>query len=217
MKLIREILEDVEYLTEASDTGEKKHYIKGIFLQSELKNRNGRIYPESTMDKEVNRYITESVNGGCAWGELDHPASQFNISMKNVSHRIVELSKDGHNWIGKALLTDTPNGNIAKGLIASGGRIGVSSRALGSLKMNESGANIVQPDFRLSTAADIVGDPSGPNCWVDGIMEGVEYFFDEKSGLYTAAEEAKAVISKLSVKQIEEQKLYLFKKFLSSI
>lgn len=216
MKLIRELTEDVQYLTEASETGEKKHYIKGVFLQSEIKNRNGRIYPESVMDKEVNRYIKESVDNSCAWGELDHPTS-FGVAMKNVSHRIVELTKDGNNWLGKAIICNTPNGNIAKGLMESGGKIGVSSRALGSLKMNESGANVVQSDFRLSTAGDIVGDPSAPSAWVEGIMEGVEYFFDEATGLYKPAEEAKKVISKMSITQINENKIRLFSEFLNSI
>lgn len=215
MKLIRELYDDSEILVETTDTG-KKFYVKGITLQSELKNRNGRIYPESTMDKEVNRYIAESVNNGNAWGELDHPVS-FAISMKNVSHRFVEMIKEGKNWVSKALIVDTPMGNIVKGLHESGGKIGISSRALGSLKMNNEGVNVVQTDFRLSTAGDIVSDPSGPNCFVDGIMEGVEYFYDEKHGMYVVAEETKAVIKKLSVRQIEEQKVELFKKFLNSV
>lgn len=215
MKLIRELYDESEILVEATETG-KKFYVKGITLQSEIRNRNGRLYPESVMDKEVNRYIAESVNNGNAWGELNHPNS-FTIDLANVSHRFVELVKEGKNWISKALITDTPMGNIVKGLHESGGKIGISSRALGSLKMNNEGTNIVQNDFRLSTAGDIVADPSGPNCWVDGIMEGVEYFYDEKSGMYMQAEAAKATIKKLSVRQIEEQKLELFKNFLNSI
>lgn len=210
------MVEDVQYLTESNDSGEKKHYIKGVFLQSEIKNRNGRLYPESVMDKEVNRYIKESVDSCSAWGEMMHP-SAFGINLDKVSHRIVELTKDGTNWIGKAILCDTPSGNIAKGLIASGGKLGVSSRALGSLKMNESGVNIVQNDFRLSTAADIVGDPSGPNCFIEGIMENVEYFYNEESGLYEVAMEAKKAISKLSINQINEHKVKLFSNFLKSI
>lgn len=217
MKLIRELVEEVQQevvLNEA--TGEKQHYIKGIFLQSEIKNRNGRMYPESVMDKEAGRYINEAVNRKCAWGELNHPEG-FTINLDKVSHRIVELVKDGKNWIGKAMITDTPMGNIAKGLMSSGGRVGVSSRAIGSLKMNQEGVNVVQSDFRLSTAGDIVGDPSAPEAWVDGIMEGVEYFYDEKHGLYKQAEIAKEHISRLSTKQIDEQKLALFTKFLQSI
>lgn len=168
------------------------------------------------MDKEVNRYITENVSNNCAWGELDHPTG-FSVSMKNVSHRIVELTKDGTNWIGKAIICNTPNGNIAKGLMECGGKIGTSSRALGSLKMNEAGANIVQNDFRLSTAGDIVGDPSAPGAWLEGIMENVEYFFNEETGLYEVAMEAKKTLSKLSINQINEHKVKLFSDFLKSI
>lgn len=217
MKLIRELVtEDVQHLIEETNSGEKNHYIKGIFLQSDIKNRNGRLYPESVMDNEVTRYIRESVDNKCAWGELNHPQG-FTINLDKVSHRIVELTKDGKNWIGKAILTNTPNGNIAKGLMECGGKLGVSSRALGSLKMNTEGANIVQKDFRLSTAGDIVGDPSAPGAWVDGIMEGVEYFYDEATGLYQVAEIAKAQLSKMTIKQINENKLNMFNSFLNSI
>lgn len=217
MKLIRELVEDVEHeviLNEA--TSEKNFYIKGIFLQSDVKNRNGRSYPESIMDKEVSRYIKESVDKNCAWGELNHPTG-FGINLDKVSHRIVELVKEGKNWRGKAIITDTPMGNIAKGLMSSGGVVGVSSRAIGSLKMNNEGVNIVQSDFRLSTAGDIVGDPSAPDAWVDGIMENVEYFYDESSGLYRYSEIAKNNLKKLTVTQITENKLYLFESFLKSI
>jgi hypothetical protein len=216
MLLIREMNEDVQQIIEEVGGGKKNHYIEGIFLQSEIKNKNGRLYPESVMDKEVNRYIKESIEAQAAWGELDHP-DKFNVSMKNVSHRIISLKKEGTNWVGKAIITDTPMGNIAKGLMESGGKLAVSSRALGSLKLNNEGTNIVQNDFRLSTAADIVGDPSAPSAWVNGIMENVEYFYDEKAGIYVQAEKAKKIISKLSTKQIAENQAKLFEQFINSI
>lgn len=217
MKLIRELIEDVQQeVIINEETKEKNFYIKGIFLQSDIKNRNGRSYPEDIMDKEVGRYIKESVDRKSAWGELNHPAG-FGINLDKVSHRIVELIKDSKNWLGKAIITDTPMGNIAKGLMSSGGVVGVSSRAIGTLKMNNEGVNIVQSDFRLSTAGDIVGDPSAPDAWVDGIMENVEYFYDEKSGLYRYSEVAKDSLKKLSVNQIAEHKLHLFETFLKSI
>lgn len=216
MKLIRELNENVENIIEEGANGQKNHYITGIFLQSEIKNRNGRMYPEGIMEAEVKRYIKESVENKSAWGELDHP-EKFGISMKNVSHRIVELRKEGHDWYGKAIITNTPMGAVAKGLMESGGKLGVSSRALGSLKLNNEGVNIVQKDFRLSTAADIVSDPSAPSAWVDGIMEGIEYFYDEQTGIYRQAEVARAAIKKLSVKQLAEQQTKLFSDFLKSV
>ena len=215
MKLIQEINEEVELITEEKD-GVKSHHIKGVFLQSEITNRNGRKYPEAVMDKDVNRYIKEKVDTKSAYGELQHPDSP-SINLKNVSHLITSLVKEGTNWVGTAKILDTPNGLIAKGILEGGGRLGVSSRALGSLKMNNEGVNIVQPDFFLSTAADIVSDPSGPDCWVNGIMENKEWVF--LNGMYTERyiEEAKKEIMAAKFGKIEEAKIIAFQNFLAKI
>jgi Prohead core protein serine protease len=215
MKLIQELNESVELLTE--DVGGKKtHHIHGIFLQSEIKNRNGRIYPEATMDKEVNRYIKEKVDKNQAFGELTHPNSPT-LNLQNVSHLITSLVKEGTNWVGKAKILDTPMGNIAKGILDGGGRLGVSSRALGSLKMNNEGVNIVQPDFFLSTAADLVSDPSGPDCWVNGIMENKEWVYVDGVYIERYIEEAKKEIRMAKFGKIEEAKLHAFQNFLAKI
>ena len=177
MKLITELFETVEYLTEAKETGEKNHYIQGIFMQAEEINRNGRIYRLPIMEKEVNRYINDVVKHHRAYGELGHPASP-QINLDRVSHIITELKRDGNNFIGKAKLTDTPMGNIAVGLLKSGASLGVSSRGMGSLKPTKEGVMEVQDDFRLATAADIVADPSAPNAFVKGIMENVDWVYD---------------------------------------
>ena len=173
MKLITELFEDMEYITEAKENGEKEHYIHGIFLQAEKKNRNGRIYPLHIMDKEVTRYMNDIVKKNRAYGELGHPAGP-QINLDRVSHIIVDLKRDGNNFIGKAKITDTPMGNIAKGLMKSGANLGVSSRGLGTLKAMRDGTMQVQEDFHLATAGDIVADPSAPDAFVKGIMENVE-------------------------------------------
>lgn len=216
MKLITERIEDVNYLCESKENGEKKFYIEGIFLQAAIKNRNGRIYPESVMDNEVNRYIKESVDSRSALGELGHPNGP-QINLDRVSHRIVSLKKEGTNWIGKALITDTPMGDIVKGLMKSEARLGVSSRGMGTLKANKQGINEVQNDFRLATAADIVADPSAPSAWVNGIMEGVEFFFDEKTGwkAVEVVEQAQEEINEaVRSRDLEEKKLQLFERFI---
>lgn len=219
MKLIVETVEDVNYVTEAKEDGSKNLYIEGVFLQSSIKNRNGRMYPEEVMDREVARYVKEAVESKTAMGELGHPNGP-QINLDRVSHRIVSLRKEGTDYIGKALITNTPMGNIARGLMESGARLGVSSRGMGSLKMNKEGVNEVQDDFRLATAADIVADPSAPNAWVDGIMEGVEWVFDEKIG-YKAiqvAEEAQRQIEKaVSSRQLQERKLQIFENYLRNL
>lgn len=220
MKLIAEINEDVQYIVEAKEeTGEKNLYIEGIFLQSAIKNRNGRIYPESTMEREVNRYVQEQVAAKRAFGELNHPNGP-QINLDRVSHIIESLKKDGTNWIGRAKITNTPMGNIARGLIESGAQLGVSSRGMGSLKLNKEGINEVQDDFRLATAADIVADPSAPNAFVNGIMENVEWFYDERNGwkALDLAEQAKQEIEKaVSRRELEERKLKIFESFLNKI
>jgi len=215
MKLIRELVEETEVLVEEV-SGKKNLYIKGIMLQSNIKNRNRRMYPESVMDKEVKRYITESVDKNTAFGELNHPNS-FTINLDKVSHRIVELTKEGTNWVGKALVLDTPMGNIAKGIMEGGGRLGVSSRALGSLKLNSEGVNIVQNDFRLATAADIVADPSAPDAFVDGIMEGKEWVFVDGHYVERDIEESKNIVKRANSKQLDEIRIRLFEDFLEKL
>lgn len=218
MKLITELFEDVEYLSESKESGEKQHYIHGIFLQGNIKNRNGRIYPIGILDKEVNRYIKEVVEAKRAYGELGHPAGP-QINLDRVSHIITELKKDGDNYVGKAKLTNTPMGNIAKGLLESGAKLGVSSRGLGSLKPMKEGVMEVQPDYKIATAADIVADPSAPSAFVEGIMEGVDWVYDPIKG--TWHEEQLQVIKKevhtMSKAQLEEQKLAIFENYLTSL
>jgi hypothetical protein len=215
MKLIQELNESVQLIVEEKLGKEKQYYIEGIFLQSNIKNRNGRMYPESIMDKEVNRYIKEKVNTNSAYGEMTHPETPH-VDLKNVSHLITSLKEDGTNWIGKAKILETPMGRIAEGILKGGGRLGVSSRALGSLKMNNEGVNIVQSDFLLSTAADIVGDPSAPDAFVNGIMESAEWIYQDGK-FERIADEAKRTIRKASSMNLEEQKAIAFANFLRSI
>lgn len=219
MKLITETLDELQYVTEAKEDGSKNLYIEGIFLQSAIKNRNGRMYPEGVMDREVERYMKEAVETKTAMGELGHPNGP-QINLDRVSHRIVSLRKEGTDYIGKALITNTPMGNIAKGLMESGARLGVSSRGMGSLKMNKEGVNEVQDDFRLATAADIVADPSAPNAWVDGIMESVDWVYDERMGwkAIELAEQSKREIERaVSSRELEERKLKIFENYLAKL
>lgn len=218
MKLITELTEEVEYLSEAKESGEKEHYIHGIFLQGNMKNRNGRIYPINILDKEVDRYMKEMVKHSRAFGELGHPAGP-SINLDRVSHIITDLKKEGHNYIGKAKLTDTPMGNIAKGLLKSGGKIGVSSRGMGSLKAGKEGIMEVQDDYRIATAADIVADPSAPHAFVEGIMEGVEWIYDpvKDTWLEEKVQTIKKKINKMSRSQIEEQKLAIFEDYMAAL
>lgn len=219
MKLIVETVEDVQYVTEAKEDGSKNLYIEGIFLQSAIKNRNGRMYPEEVMDREVSRYMKEAIETKTAMGELGHPNGP-QINLDRVSHRIVSLRKEGTDYIGKALITNTPMGNIARGIMESGARLGVSSRGMGTLKLNKEGVNEVQDDFRLATAADIVADPSAPNAWVDGIMESVDWVYDERLGWKAVqlAEQAKQEINKaVSSRTLEERKLQMFESYLAKL
>ena len=215
MKLIREVTESVNLVTEAKN-GKKEHFIEGIFLQSELKNRNGRMYPESVMDKEVARYMKEQVDQNRAYGELGHPDTP-SINLDRVSHLIVSLRKEGTNYVGKAKILETPMGNIARGLLDGGANLGVSSRALGSLKSNNEGVQIVQDDFMLSTAADIVADPSAPDAYVRGIMESKEWVFVDGKFVEKHIEEVKATIRKTSSRYLEEAKMRAFQDFLMKI
>lgn len=216
MKLIREEVSQTKFIVEEKLGKKKEYFIEGIFLQSELKNRNGRMYPESVMDKEVARYMQECVLNNRAYGELGHPDTP-SINLDRVSHMIVNLRKEGTNYIGKAKILETPMGNIARGLLDGGANLGVSSRALGSLKMNENGVNVVQDDFMLSTAADIVADPSAPDAYVRGIMENKEWVFVDGKFVEQHIEEAKRIITKASSRQLEEAKVLAFQKFLSKI
>jgi hypothetical protein len=219
MKLIVETVEDVKYVTEAKEDGSKNLYIEGVFLQAAIKNRNGRLYPESVMDREVARYMKEAVEAKTAMGELGHPNGP-QINLDRVSHRIVSLRKEGTDYVGKAMITNTPMGNIARGLMESGVRLGVSSRGMGSLKMNKEGVNEVQDDFRLATAADIVADPSAPNAWVEGIMEQVDWVYDEKLGwkAIDIAEQSRREIEKaVSSRELQERTVQLFENYLRKL
>ena len=214
MKLIKEINETVNYLTEEKD-GSKSLFIEGPFLVSEKKNRNGRLYEYNTMKKEVHRYTEEYINKHRAFGELGHPESP-SINLDRVSHMITSLREDGNQWIGKAKILDTPMGNIARSLIEGGAQLGVSSRGMGSLK-NINGVNVVQPDFYLATAADIVADPSAPGAFVQGIMEGKEWML--VNGVWTEQDYTQAVsqIKKASQREIEEVSLRIFENFFKKL
>lgn len=218
MKLITELVEEVEYISEAKENGEKEHYIHGIFLQANKKNRNGRIYPVNIMEKEVNRYMSEVVKNNRAYGELGHPSGP-QINLDRVSHIITELKRDGDNFIGKAKITKTPMGAIAEGLLKSGANLGVSSRGMGSLKPSKNGIMEVQDDFRLATAADIVADPSAPDAFVKGIMEGVEWIYDpvKDTWLEEKLDATKKAIHRISKTQFNEQKLDIFENYIQSL
>jgi hypothetical protein len=216
MRLIREVFEQTNTIVESKLGKGKEYFIEGIFLQSELVNRNGRLYTESVMDKEVGRYIKESVDKNRAYGELGHPDTP-SINLDRVSHMIVSLRKEGTNYIGKAKILETPMGQIARGLLDGGANLGVSSRALGSLQTNNEGVQIVQDDFMLSTAADIVADPSAPDAFVRGIMESKEWVFVDGKFVEQHIEEAQRSIRKASSRNLQEAKIYAFQKFLSKI
>lgn len=218
MKLITELHESVEYLTETKETGEKSHYIEGIFMQAEQVNRNGRIYRLPIMEKEVDRYVKDVVKHHRAYGELGHPSGP-QINLDRVSHIITELKRDGNNFVGKAKLTDTPSGNIAVGLLKSGASLGVSSRAMGTLKPTSNGVMEVQDDFRLATAADIVADPSAPNAFVKGIMENVDWIYDpvKDTWMEEKLHDTRKKLKKLSMNQIESVQLQVFENFLDNL
>jgi hypothetical protein len=216
MRLIREEVANTKFIVEEKLGKSKQYFIEGVFLQSELQNRNGRMYPESTMDREVGRYLKEAVQANRAYGELGHPDTP-SINLDRVSHLIVDLRKEGTNWIGKAKILETPMGNIARGLLDGGANLGVSSRALGSLKENKQGVQVVQDDFTLSTAADIVADPSAPDAFVRGIMEGVEWVYVDGKYLERHIEEAKRIIKATPSKRLAEQSLIEFSRFLKKL
>jgi len=214
MKLITEQIEDVQILTEEKD-GKKLLYIEGVFLQSELKNRNGRMYPFSVLEREVGRYNEEYIKSKRALGELGHPDGPT-INLDRVSHRITSLRAEGNNFVGKAQILDTPMGNIAKSLLGEGVQLGVSSRGMGSIQKSED-CNVVADDFMLTTAADIVADPSAPDAFVNGIMEGKEWVWD--NGLLKEKEVAKyqRYMDGANRRTMEEKTLKVFEHFLSNL
>jgi hypothetical protein len=216
MKLIREEIESVEFIVE-SKNGKKSMYIEGVFLQGNIKNRNGRMYPMETLRKEVSRYTENHVQAGRALGELGHPDGPT-VNLDRVSHKIVSLRENGSNFIGKAKILSTPMGKIAESLIGEGVKLGVSSRGIGSLKMTREGINIVGDDFMLATAADIVADPSAPDAFVEGIMEGKDWVWDGGILREKYAQKTYAQINTLvTQKQLDEKKLNLFNDFLNNI
>ena len=216
MKLITEVLEDsLEYITEANADGEKEYFIEGIFMQANKANRNGRIYPTEVLEKEVIRYNKEYIMKNRAFGELGHPQGP-SINLERVSHMIKELYQDGDNFIGKAKIMDSPYGNIVKNLIKEGASLGVSSRGMGSLKARN-GINEVQKDFYLATAADIVADPSAPDAFVQGIMEGVDWIMDGGKWVQSFVEKSQHEIKKANKSELETTKLRIFENFLKNM
>jgi|TARA_R110002110_G_scaffold175692_1_gene379385 hypothetical protein len=218
MKLITEINEKVNYIFEEdAKSGKKNYFIEGVFMQGDIKNRNGRMYPGNVLAKEANRYNTEYIQKNKAYGELGHPQGPT-INLERVSHMIKELKPDGSNFIGRAKVLDTPYGNIVKNLIDEGAQLGVSSRGMGTIR-ERNGAQEVQSDFMLSTAADIVADPSAPEAFVNGVMEGTEWVYDAASKSYRSMQvidEVKSVGRK-SARKLSEQKFNLFDKFLRTL
>ncbi len=216
MKLIREEIETVEFVTEERN-GKKSLYIEGVFLQGNIKNRNGRMYPIDTLRREVGRYNESNIVTGRALGELGHPEGPT-VNLDRVSHKIVSLKESGSNFIGKAKILNTPMGQIASSLIGEGVKLGVSSRGIGSLKPTKEGFNVVGDDFMLATAADIVADPSAPDAFVVGIMEGKEWVWEGTTLRERLAAKTKSKIERLAEqKRLEEQKLNVFNEFINSL
>ena len=215
MKLITEISEDFEITEEIINeaTNEKRLFIEGVFMQGGVKNRNGRIYPTDMLSEKVHQYNTSYVAGKRAYGELGHPSGP-GINGDRICMRITELKQSGNDFLGKAQISSTPMGKIVEGLIKDGGQLGVSSRGMGSL-VQKNGINEVQNDFVIA-AVDVVTDPSAPNAFVDGIMEGVEFYYDSDRKTWMS-EQIKNEVKKMSVKELEEQKLFLFKRFINNL
>ena len=214
MKLITETIEDVKLITEEKN-GQKLLYIEGVFLQSELKNRNGRMYPFSVLDREVKRYNEEYIKSKRALGELGHPDGPT-INLDRVSQRITDLRAEGNNFIGKAQILDTPMGNIAKNLLGEGVQLGVSSRGMGSIQKSED-CNVVADDFMLTTAADIVADPSAPDAFVNGIMEGKEWVWCNGILKETEVAKYKGIMDASARQELEEKTLKVFEDFLGKL
>jgi len=218
LKLICEVNEDINYITEAKDdSGKKSYFIEGVFMQGDIKNRNGRVYPAETLAKEVARYNKEYVEKKRAYGELGHPQGPT-INLERVSHMITELKQDGSNFMGKAkIMTETPYGAIVKSLMDEGAQLGVSSRGMGSLKAGKAGAQEVQKDFYLATAADIVADPSAPDAFVNGIMESKEWVWENGVIREATIADYETEIKKASKSDLESVKLKVFEDFLSRL
>ena len=214
MKLITETIENVEVITEGTGA-DKKLYIEGVFLQSEIKNRNGRMYPFSVLEKEVSRYNEEYVKTSRALGELGHPDGPT-VNLDRVSHRITSLRAEGNNFIGKAQILDTPMGKIASSLLGEGVKLGVSSRGMGSIDRRED-CNVVMDDFMLATAADIVADPSAPDAFVNGIMEGKEWAWDNGILKETKVAKYQRYIDSATRRNLEERTLNVFNDFLTGL
>ena len=214
MKLIKELNEEVEYITEDNE-GKKNHYIQGVFLQSEITNRNGRMYPKSVLDREVKNYNEKYIRTNRALGELGHPEGPT-VNLDRVSHKITELKEDGNNFVGKAKLLDTPMGNIAKNLLGEGVKLGVSSRGMGTLK-RENGASVVGEDFMLATAADIVSDPSAPDAFVEGIMEGKEWVWENGRLQEKDLASIKQELDHATLINIQEKKISAFETFIKGL
>ena len=214
MKLITETIENVEVITEGKGD-DKKLYIEGVFLQSEIKNRNGRMYPFSVLEKEVNRYNEEYVKTSRALGELGHPDGPT-VNLDRVSHRITSLSAEGNNFIGRAQIMNTPMGNIARSLLEDGVKLGVSSRGMGSIDKRED-CGVVMDDFMLATAADIVADPSAPDAFVNGIMEGKEWAWDNGILKETKVAKYQRYMDNATRNNLEERTLKVFNDFLTGL
>ena len=225
--LIKEIVEDVQYISEdiLNEEGEKtgkNYFIEGVIMQGDIKNRNGRMYPASTLIKEMTRYNKNYVEAKRAYGELGHPAGPT-INLDRVSHMFTELKQDGSNNVGRAKVMETPMGKIVKSLIDEGANLGISSRGMGSIKQNKDGVMEVQGDFMLATAGDIVADPSAPDALVKGVMEGVDWVYDVASSSWTMAnafdqiEEEIKETAKVSTRELEIRAAALFEKFVSSL
>lgn len=226
--LIKEIVEDVQYIKEdilneeGEKTGKNNYFIEGIIMQGDIKNRNGRLYPASILEAETKRYNESYVSKNRAYGELGHPAGPT-INLDRVSHMFTDLRKEGSNIVGRAKIMETPMGKIVKSLIDEGGLVGISSRGMGSIKQNKDGVMEVQSDFMLATAGDIVADPSAPDAFVKGVMEGVDWIYDVASSSWTMAnafdqiEEEIRETAKVSTRELEIKAAALFEKFVSSL
>ena len=214
MKLISEQIEEVTFIAEESN-GKKNYFIEGIFLQGEIKNRNGRMYPMAVLDREVGKYTESFIKTDRALGELGHPDGP-NLNLDRVSHKITSLKKEGTNYVGRAKILGTPMGSIAKNLLDEGIKLGVSSRGMGSIK-KESNCNVVCDDFMLATAADIVADPSAPDAFVNGIMEGKEWVWDNGILRESQVAKIKVTIDEATLINLQERKVSAFKSFLQSL
>lgn len=215
MKLIKEEVQDVQFITEAKSSGEKEYFIEGIFMQAETKNRNGRIYPRAILDREADKYNSNYIQKNRAFGELGHPDSPT-INLDRVSHMITKLYPDKTNYIGRAKILDTPNGKIVKNLLDGGASLGVSTRGVGSLKPSN-GYQLVQDDFHLATAADIVADPSAPEAFVQGIMESAEWVLTNNGWKSVDYDRARKQLKEATKSDIEKVALRLFQNYISKL